>query len=735
MVNVNKGFIQTLALVLIALAIGGGTYYATDKLSTAVQNRGLKFGAPVSNIFRNLLPETDDKYYIGTTTATNLRFKALILATTTTGCATFGTVGELYSTGSACGTGAGGAVFDWKQENDSFGVNSLTPTTTIPIHLKSTATSTLLGDIQTTGLSAINYISAPRFLATSTTATSTFEGGLTLNGTGVVLNQGTPANTLVTTARGYVGIGTAGPSVKLSVNGNMIVGSGVGLGTISIGAEGSTRYAISGNTPVNNALNIRTLFSDKVIVFDIADVEKVRIDTSGNLGIGTTNPLEKLSVVGNQLLTGDLSLYGGDFNLGTGFSTTTLTTLNNRLGIGTTSPWALFSLSASSTDQTHTPLFVVSTTSPTASTTAFVIDSQGRVGIGTTTPTNQLGVQGSILASKIDTYDGAATSTFAGGALFATGGGNVGIGTTTPAVKLDVNGYVKPLQTSTTTACSAAIQGSMFYNEANDAAWVCGAGSNWKIMGAGGAGGSGTVTSVDMSVPTGLTIGGNPITGAGTLALTYTSGYSIPTTIKQNSWDDKWDLASSTIGNAYLTNSTISGVALGSNLANLTATNGSLTFSATYNGSAAATIGLNLANANSWTGLQLFGNTGTTTFAGGLRLTGGLSATQGIEAPFFNATSTTATSTVAGGINLQTNGTASVNVGTTSGKYKFTVSGDSMIASPSGQAASSTIYIFSTAASKGGSIIMEDSDGAGCSELSVLNGVIKVDTVTCPTIR
>jgi len=42
--------------------------------------------------------------------------------------------------------------------------------------------------------------------------------------------------------------------------------------------------------------------------------------------------------------------------------------------------------------------------------------------------------------------------------------------------------------------------------------------------------GIGTVTSVDMSVPTGLTISGNPITTNGTLALSFTSGYSIPLT-------------------------------------------------------------------------------------------------------------------------------------------------------------------------------------------------------------
>lgn len=52
-----------------------------------------------------------------------------------------------------------------------------------------------------------------------------------------------------------------------------------------------------------------------------------------------------------------------------------------------------------------------------------------------------------------------------------------------------------------------------------------------------GGGGSGTVTSVDLSVPTGLTVSGNPITTSGTLAVSYASGYAIPTTAKQTEWD------------------------------------------------------------------------------------------------------------------------------------------------------------------------------------------------------
>jgi len=46
----------------------------------------------------------------------------------------------------------------------------------------------------------------------------------------------------------------------------------------------------------------------------------------------------------------------------------------------------------------------------------------------------------------------------------------------------------------------------------------------------------GTVTSVDMSVPTGFAIGGNPVTGAGTLALTFAAGYSLPTDAVQSNW-------------------------------------------------------------------------------------------------------------------------------------------------------------------------------------------------------
>ena len=47
----------------------------------------------------------------------------------------------------------------------------------------------------------------------------------------------------------------------------------------------------------------------------------------------------------------------------------------------------------------------------------------------------------------------------------------------------------------------------------------------------------GTVTSVAMTVPTGLSISGSPITSSGTLAVSFSAGYSIPTNASQTDWD------------------------------------------------------------------------------------------------------------------------------------------------------------------------------------------------------
>ena len=58
---------------------------------------------------------------------------------------------------------------------------------------------------------------------------------------------------------------------------------------------------------------------------------------------------------------------------------------------------------------------------------------------------------------------------------------------------------------------------------------------SWTI-----ATGSGTVTSVGLSAPTGFSVTNSPITTSGTLALGFASGYSLPTNVKQSNWDDAY---------------------------------------------------------------------------------------------------------------------------------------------------------------------------------------------------
>ena len=48
------------------------------------------------------------------------------------------------------------------------------------------------------------------------------------------------------------------------------------------------------------------------------------------------------------------------------------------------------------------------------------------------------------------------------------------------------------------------------------------------------------VTSISMTVPTGFSVSGVPITSTGTLALAFASGYSLPTDAKQGNWDSAY---------------------------------------------------------------------------------------------------------------------------------------------------------------------------------------------------
>lgn len=91
------------------------------------------------------------------------------------------------------------------------------------------------------------------------------------------------------------------------------------------------------------------------------------------------------------------------------------------------------------------------------------------------------------------------------------------------------------------------------------------------------------------------------------------------------------------------------------------------------------------------------------------------------------------------GIGLRSNASSTIGNGTdVTGLTVFgnsTTTGTStmktaIIKGPS--TASSTVYVYSTAAGFGGQVILEDTDAAGCTSIRTLNGVIVAATITCP---
>ena len=84
----------------------------------------------------------------------------------------------------------------------------------------------------------------------------------------------------------YVGIGTSAPNAKLHVNGNTNINGNL---TISNGNLDASSYTLNGNPLVNANIEYWLLTSDQQNVYKI----------NGNVGIGTSVPTEKLTVIGN----------------------------------------------------------------------------------------------------------------------------------------------------------------------------------------------------------------------------------------------------------------------------------------------------------------------------------------------------------------------------------------------------------------------------------------------------
>jgi hypothetical protein len=120
----------------------------------------------------------------------------------------------------------------------------------------------------------------------------------TADSSGILALQtnGTTAVTVDTSQN--VGIGTASPTTKLDVNGNICIS---GNNQLQIFNSGGTSGA---SIQTDNGATV-------AMTFNTGGSEKMRIDSSGNVGIGISSPASKLEIAGfTNITTGGLKVTG-----------------------------------------------------------------------------------------------------------------------------------------------------------------------------------------------------------------------------------------------------------------------------------------------------------------------------------------------------------------------------------------------------------------------------------------
>jgi hypothetical protein len=269
-------------------------------------------------------------------------------------------------------------------------------------------------------------------------------------------------------ADGKVGFGTSSPSEYLTTVANDSVNNAIthvltvghnpsgapaaGLGSSlmfrskrSDGLLGTTGYIASvWEDPTTGTEDGAILFATMLNSGGFG-TERMRITSTGNVGVGTSSPLALLNVAGSNSTyspTGN-AVFRIDNSSATGqspFDFFVNGTLRGRLR----SDYA-GNLNYVANGGDH--YFFVGG-DYTVGTPAMIVRSTGLVGIGTTGPTYSLDVNGGVngfRAKAATTSSGDAIATFenSGGIqAIVRGNGNVGIGTTAPATKLHVNGDV-----------------------------------------------------------------------------------------------------------------------------------------------------------------------------------------------------------------------------------------------------------------------------------------------------
>lgn len=257
------------------------------------------------------------------------------------------------------------------------------------------------------------------------------------NSGNVGIGQAIPLSKLV--VDGSCSIGEYPYSETPAPLGGLIIQGDVGIGTTS--PTENTKLDVRGNTKILGDLYVSGTVSGSGISQWTTVGDEIYINS--NVGIGTNNPTVRLDVLGNTNITGDLYISGALNAPSTQFSQWTTSGANiyynsGNVGVGITNPSNKLHIVGSTRIEGDLTVNGTQTIIDTNvnTTERLVITNDGT---GPALEVNQKGTQ-----PVCDFQDDGTT------ALKIINGGNVGIGTATPNYKLDVQGdanftsYINP---------------------------------------------------------------------------------------------------------------------------------------------------------------------------------------------------------------------------------------------------------------------------------------------------